>query len=87
MATASITIRMDEDLKKQSERLFNDMGMNMTTAFTIFAKTAVRQWKMPFEVAGDPFYSEAHQVYLQKAVAAMDAGLGTEHEIIEVDGE
>ena len=52
MATTSITIRMDESLKKQAENLFEDMGMNMTTAFTVFTKAAVRQGKIPFEVAG-----------------------------------
>lgn len=53
MATTSVTIRMDESLKKQAEGLFNDMGMNMTTAFTVFAKTAVRQGKIPFEIQGN----------------------------------
>ncbi len=48
MATTSITIRMDENLKKQAEILFEDMGLNMTTAFTIFTKAVVRQHKIPF---------------------------------------
>lgn len=51
MATTSITIRMDENLKKQAEQLFDELGMNMTTAFTVFAKAAVRQQKIPFELA------------------------------------
>lgn len=51
MANANITIRMDEDLKKQAEQLFNDLGMNITTAFTIFTKTAVREQRIPFEIA------------------------------------
>lgn len=50
MSTTSITIRMDENLKKQAEELFADMGMNMTTAFTVFAKTAVREGRIPFEI-------------------------------------
>jgi DNA-damage-inducible protein J len=37
MEITSVTIRIDENLKKQAEILFEDMGMNMTTAFTIFA--------------------------------------------------
>jgi DNA-damage-inducible protein J len=52
------------------------MGMNMTTAFTIFTKTAVRQEKIPFEVADDPFYSETNQARLREAVKGMDAGQG-----------
>ena len=87
MATTSVTIRIDENLKKQAEMLFEDMGMNMTTAFTIFVKTAVRQGKIPFEVAGDPFYKEANQARLREAIAALEAGKGAVHELIEVDNE
>jgi len=43
MAQTSINIRMDEELKKQAEYLFSEFGMNMTTAFTIFAKAVVRE--------------------------------------------
>ncbi len=48
MATTNITIRMDEELKKQAKELFSDLGLNMTTAFTVFAKQAVREQKIPF---------------------------------------
>jgi DNA-damage-inducible protein J len=74
MATTSITIRMDENLKKQAERLFEDMGMNMTTAFTIFTKAVVRQGKIPFEVAAAPFFSDANQARLHEAVRDLAAG-------------
>lgn len=83
MATTSITIRMDENLKKQAEVLFEDMGMNMTTAFTIFTKAVVKQGKIPFEIVADPFYSESNQKYLQKAIKALNSGKGTVHELIE----
>ena len=53
MASASVTIRMDETLKRQAETVFNEMGMNMTTAVTIFAKAVVRQGRIPFEIAVD----------------------------------
>jgi len=87
MATASITIRMDEHLKKQAETMFDDMGMNMTTAFTIFTKAVVRQGKIPFEIAVDPFYSETNQAWLMKSIAQLEAGKGVEHDLIEVDDE
>ena len=51
MAQAAFSIRMDEKLKKQFEGLCSDFGMNVTTAFTIFAKAVVRERKIPFEIA------------------------------------
>lgn len=74
MATTNVTIRMDENLKRRAEQLFDEMGMNMTTAFTIFAKTAVRQQKIPFEIALDPFYSEANQVRIQESLGQLERG-------------
>lgn len=87
MATTTITIRMDEKLKKQAEILFEDMGLNMTTAFTLFTKAVVRQNKIPFEISADPFYSESNMAHLRRGVDALNAGKGVEHEIIEDDEE
>ncbi len=53
MAQTNINIRMDEQLKKQFDHLCNELGMNMTTAFNIFAKTMVRQQRIPFEISLD----------------------------------
>lgn len=47
---ANLTMRIDDELKKQAEELFNELGMNMTTAFTVFAKQAVREQRIPFEI-------------------------------------
>ena len=53
MAQTNISIRMDEDLKRQFDEFCNDVGMSMTTAFTIFAKKAVREYRIPFEVSAE----------------------------------
>lgn len=87
MATTSITIRMDENLKKQAELLFEDMGLNMTTAITMFTKAVIKQNKIPFEITADPFYSEENQRHLQKAISDLEAGKGKIHDIIEVDND
>ena len=50
MATTNVTIRMDEELKKQAEELFADLGMNMTTAIVTFTKQAVREQALPFHL-------------------------------------
>jgi DNA-damage-inducible protein J len=84
MSTTSVTIRMDEELKKKAETLFDEIGMNMTTALTIFVKTAVRQQKIPFELAIDPFYSDENQARLLQAAKDMDLGKWTAHNLVEV---
>ena len=53
MAQTNVNIRMDETLKQQFDRLCNEFGLNMTTAFNIFAKTVVRQQRIPFEISLD----------------------------------
>ena len=50
MANVNVTIRMDSDLKNQADELFSELGMSMTTAITLFAKQAVREQKIPFEI-------------------------------------
>lgn len=50
MANINVTIRMDEDLKKQADALFADFGLSLSSAITMFTKQAVREQRIPFEV-------------------------------------
>lgn len=74
---------MDEDLKKQFDAFCSDVGMNMTTAFCIFAKTVVKQHRIPFEISSesDPFYSVDNMARLKKSIAQMESTGGTVHEV------
>lgn len=45
-----IHISVDEDLKEQAETLFNDLGLNMTSAINVFLKQAVKEQAIPFEI-------------------------------------
>lgn len=51
MSQATFSIRMDEDLKKQFDTVCEEMGMSATTAFNIFARTVVRENRIPFEIS------------------------------------
>jgi DNA-damage-inducible protein J len=51
MATSSINIRVDEDLKKNANLLFSKLGLNMSTAINIFLQMSVNQNGLPFRVA------------------------------------
>ena len=74
MATTNVSIRMDENLKKQAEIIFDEMGMNLTTAFTIFTKTVVRLGKIPFEISVDLFWNGENQAYLKKIINKYESG-------------
>lgn len=83
MAQTNINIRMDENLKKQFDSFCSEVGMSMSTAFNIFARTVVRQRKIPFEISTekDPFYSTENIERLKKFIEQMEKTGGTIHEV------
>lgn len=83
--TAMVNFRMDADLKKSMESVCKEMGLTMTTAFTMFATKVSRERRIPFEINADPFYSTANMAHLARVVADIDSGAAklTEHELIE----
>ena len=50
MATTNLNIRIDSDLKKQSEEIFNELGLTMSTALTVFLRQTVRSNGIPFDM-------------------------------------
>jgi DNA-damage-inducible protein J len=85
---AQVNIRIDDDLKSRADVLFEELGLNMSTAVNMFVRQTVRQGGIPFEITTkpDPFFSEVNMKRLRKAIADIDAGKAslTEHELIEV---
>lgn len=73
MAQTSINIRMEEELKKKFEEICNDLGLNMSVAFNVFAKAVVREQGIPFEVSlkKDTFYNEANMERLTQSLASL----------------
>lgn len=53
MATTNLNIRIDKDIKDQAEEIFNELGLNMTTAINMFLRTAIREQGIPFELKLD----------------------------------
>jgi len=83
MAQTNVNIRMDTQLKDQFEAFCDNVGLTMSTAFNVFAKTSVRLQKIPFEITADPFYSESNMGVLMESIKQLDEGKGVEHELIE----
>jgi DNA-damage-inducible protein J len=76
MAQTNINIRMDEDLKKEAESLFSDLGLNMTTAVNIFVRQSLRQGGIPFEITTqkDSFYNPVNLKRLKQSIQQMEQG-------------
>lgn len=47
---SNVSFRIDSELKAQADTLFAQLGMNMTTAFNIFLRQAVREGCIPFNI-------------------------------------
>lgn len=83
----NVNFHMDEDLKKSMEQTCSELGMSMTTAFTIFAKKVIREKRIPFDVSIDPFYSESNIRYLEQIANDISQGKAhfAKHKLSEVE--
>jgi len=85
MSQVLVNFRMDAEDKKGMEDVCKELGMSMSTAFTIFAKKMRRERRIPFEVSVDPFYSEENMRHLARITSEIDSGAAVpvEHELME----
>lgn len=81
MAQTTVSVRMDDNLKKEFDSVCNDLGLSMTTAITMLAKKMTREKRLPFEVSVDPFYSNENMARLRRSIAQMEKTGGTVHEV------
>ena len=79
-----ISLRVDEEVKRNAEKTFNDIGLSMSTAINIFLKKVARENRIPFELSADPFYSRENMAELERrnnSVRSCESTL-KEHELI-----
>lgn len=81
MAQTTVSVRMDDALKRDFDEVCNELGLSMTTAITMLAKKMTREKRLPFEVSVDPFYSDENLARLRKSIAQMESTGGTIHEV------
>ncbi len=84
---AQINLRIDEDVKESAEHALKDMGLNMSTAITMFLTKVGRERRIPFEITADPFYSEKNIRYLEQIAEDVRTGKAKfrEHEMLGED--
>ena len=71
---AQISLRVDDEVKKNAEKTFDAIGLNMSTAINIFLKAVVRENRIPFELSADPFYSETNIERLRESIRKVETG-------------
>ena len=84
---AQINLRVDDDVKRNAEKTFDEIGLSMSTAINIFLKAVIRENRIPFELSADPFYSKTNMAEIERRVADVRSGKSTlkEHELIEME--
>ena len=81
--TTNLNVRVDEELKREAESIFTELGMNLSTAMNLFLRSAVRHGGIPFDlrVTKKPLGFEAMtkaqiDAKLEAGLASMKAGEG-----------
>ena len=85
MGQTTLSVRMDEEVKRRFDAFCVEVGMNASVAVNLFAKTVIREHRIPFEISTDPFWGEANQAVLRRSIGDLDAGRGTQHDLLEDD--
>ena len=71
----NLTVRIDEDIKRDAETLFNKIGLTMSSAINVFFRQAVRQQAIPFELkAYDDYFSESNMERILHSIGQAKSG-------------
>lgn len=78
MAQATLSMRVDDTLKKNFDNICDDFGFTSTAAITVFMKTVVRERRIPFEIKAstkEQINKDAWAAFLEMRAAAAETGL------------
>ena len=87
--TTLVQVRVEKELKDKADKLFNELGLDTTTAIRIFLKSAINNQGLPFKVQtkaqkeAQAFYSPENIAMLKKSYAEIKQGKAVEKELID----
>jgi DNA-damage-inducible protein J len=68
-SNSRISMNIDESIKHDAQRVFGQMGLDMTTAIELFLRAAIMEGRIPFEIRTEQAYREAaHKAYINTAL-------------------
>ena len=85
--TTNFSVRMDSDIKRQCEALYNELGMNLTTAINVFLRQSLRVGGFPFDVKLDQPNKETIAAMLEAERIAKDPSVKGYDDLDELFGE
>ncbi len=82
-----VNFRIEDNVKADAEAALREMGLNLSTAITMFLIKVGRERRIPFEITADPFYSMENIAELESRVMSVKNGTTKlkEHKLIEDD--
>ena len=86
MATSTLQIRIDSDLRRDAESLLNSAGLDISSGVRLFLRQMLIRRKLPFEVLSespDPFFSDANQRVLADSIRSFERGEAQRRELID----
>ena len=89
MGQATLSMRVDDTLKKKFDMICDDFGFTSTAAITVFMKTVVRERRIPFEIKAsgrEQINKEAWEAFLEMRTQAAAAGV-QDLTLDEIDAE
>lgn len=72
----TISLRIEDDMKRDLDEICDAMGMNLSTFYMIYTKKVLRDRKIPFAIEApvDPFFSESNMAQLRKSAKQLEEG-------------
>ncbi len=72
----TVSLRFEDGMKRELDEMCSEMGMNLTTFFMVYAKRALRDRRIPFDITApiDPFYFKSNMNQIERATAQVEAG-------------
>lgn len=72
--TTQVNFRVDVKVKQNAELVLNELGLPLSTAFTIFLKAISREHRFPLDLTVDPLYLESNMKRLQQSIQQLEEG-------------
>ncbi|MDR0843300.1 MAG: type II toxin-antitoxin system RelB/DinJ family antitoxin [Acidobacteriota bacterium] len=82
--TSNVSFRIDTEVKNEADRLFSELGMNMTTAFNIFLRQVIREEGIPFALNASRPNKETVAAMMEAERIARDPNTRRFHSVEEL---